>query len=83
MLAYYDSFYGLVPVKVKRVIKEGARWEIEAIVTANRKWGGYKRGTRIIASQLYIVPRTTIKRTKYNTYILPYDAAEEYKEFLK
>lgn len=79
MLGYYDSYFGLVPVRITKVERKGAKWDIYATVTARKKIGIYGTGYKLVAGCTSIVPRTAIKRTKYNTYILPYDPKETYK----
>lgn len=74
MLAYYDSHFGPVPVKVTRVERNGQRWEIFATVTANRpKWGVDKakstppiwpKGKKILSTERSIFPRDRVMLTE-------------------
>lgn len=72
LLAYWDSFAGLIPCRVVRAIDPGF---LAAIITANR--GCYHRGERITQNCRDIWPRDCV-RTKRGTYgrkkiIAPYD----------
>lgn len=83
MLGYYDSYFGLVPVRITSVERNGAQWSICATVTCKKKRGIYGAGYKIVSNELHIVPRDAIKRSKYNTWILPYDPKVAYAEYLK
>lgn len=80
MLAYYDSHYGLVPVKIISVYRQGMRWEIYASITANKPRGGYKRGQKIVSSPLWVFPRHKIIKNKYLT---AYNPEVEYAGLIK
>jgi hypothetical protein len=61
-LAYYDTLYsGLVPVKVtgRRVYNEHGHYEVFFTVTADR--GGYKRGEKLSARPIYVIPRKMVR----------------------
>ena len=78
--AYYDSFAGLVPVKVLTVtgpkeiplfdLGHGfARASIEVTVMVTENHGCYRKGEIIESNSLHIVPCDVIKHNKYSTTI--------------
>lgn len=77
MRAYYDAFGGLVPVRVLSIKhREGAamreiRPSSEHNVTARvlQDCAGWKKGERIEAWSLHVVPCAAIKRWEYSTRI--------------
>ena len=93
MLAYYDSHFGPVPVRVTKVSRSGNRWEIYATVTANRplkrnRYGGkpiYRRGMKLLASEKAILPREAVIMTENGniaaTYVI--DPCETWKAFIQ
>jgi hypothetical protein len=76
MLAYIDSFAGLVPCRVTDVrdvrdpVLSTIYRQVTATVTADR--GAYKRGEIVSLASHTIVPRTAVRRRKYSTRILPF-----------
>lgn len=83
MLGYYDSFFGLVPVRIHKVERTGGKWSIYARVTAKKKIGIYGAGFELVSNELHIVPRDAIRKSKYHTWILPYDPNVAYKELVR
>jgi hypothetical protein len=77
-LAYLDTFSGLVPVKVVRVITGGYGWvqagsperegHLEVKVTAPR--GPYKKGELVKTKAGNVVPRKHVRARKYGSRIL-------------
>lgn len=73
-LAYYDSFTGLIPCKVRSIKGIGGicstAQTVTLIVTAERK--GYLKGDTIETTGLHAVPRGSVRRSKYTTGIRSY-----------
>ena len=72
---YFDSFSGLIPVKVIRIAgKSGiASTEQTCTLEVTAKRGPFRKGETIITSGLHLVPWQAVKATKYQTYIRPYE----------
>ena len=76
--AYLDTFSGLVPVKVLRVLST-SRLPLhpipttEAEVEVTRTVKGYKRGEKITFSTRYTIPKGAIVTRGYHRRILPYN----------
>ena len=68
--AYYDTFSGLVPVRVEFIEKDEHGPYVHFVVT--RDHGPYRRGYRHGARPWHVCPRNAIRRRKYSTVILPY-----------
>jgi len=72
---YYDSFNGLIPVKVLRITgvsgiaSTAQRCTLQ--VTASRS--AYKRGEIIETNGLHLVPWQAVRRTPFGTRIRPYE----------
>jgi hypothetical protein len=71
-LAYLDSFGGLVPVTVTRVIEPGhgsraTQGKIEFRVNANK--GGYRKGEIATSSAANVVPRSNVRQRKWGARI--------------
>lgn len=72
---YFDSFNGLIPVKVLKITgtsgiaSTAQRCTLE--VTATR--AGYRKGETIETFGLHLVPWQAVKATKFSTYIRPYE----------
>jgi hypothetical protein len=61
-LAYYDTlFAGLVPCIVTglRVYNEHGHYEVFFTITADRR--GYKRGEKLSARSMYVIPRKMVR----------------------
>lgn len=76
MLAYFDSFAGLVPCRILSVTPH----DVRLVVTASR--GAYERGTVVETTWRHAVPRGSVWRRKYKTTILPYDLATLWHGFV-
>lgn len=74
MLAYVDSFAGLVPCRIITV-DDWANGSSEARVTFTATRGPYKQGDVQSFVLRRVVPRSSILRRKYSTKILPYSWA--------
>jgi hypothetical protein len=70
ILAYLDSFAGLIPCKVIDVWRLRGIAEARVKLTASR--GPYKRGEILIDTVLHVIPRPCVSRRKYSSAILPY-----------
>lgn len=68
-LAYYDSFGGLVPVRVLRVEKGKCMDHITVRVTAHR--GPYRRGEVLKAISTHVVPREWVRFRHGVAWIVP------------
>lgn len=86
MLAYIDSFAGLIPCRVESIYshcgpsgmtgnKTPRNMYFVVTVTATR--GAYKRGDKVNESARWIVPRSAIYRRGYHYKIAAYDWACE------
>lgn len=87
MLAYIDSFAGLVPCKVLAIEtdKDSSPLTINYIrvkVTA-RNNRAYTHGQIVETTGRAIIPRHAIKRGKYTTQIMPYAWKECAPQFFK
>lgn len=71
MLAYVDSFSGLVPCRIITV-DDWKDSSSEARVTFTATRGPYKQGEESTFLLRRVVPRSAIVRRKYSTRILPY-----------
>jgi len=78
MLAYFDSFAGIVPVRVESMVADesspgGYRFKVRA--TAAR--GAYVRGQSIEANGLHVIPRPALYKRRGGSWrILPYNWAD-------
>jgi len=78
MLAYFDSFAGIVPVRVDSMVADesspgGYRFKVRA--TAAR--GAYARGQSIETNGLHVIPRQALFRRRGGSWrILPYSWAD-------
>jgi hypothetical protein len=71
MLAYFDSFAGLVPCRVIAVGDWSDNSSLANVqFTATR--GAYKRGEVLTTRLSRVVPRTAIRRRMGSTTVLPY-----------
>lgn len=76
--AYFDTFAGLVPVRVDRItIREGSTEirpssETEVYFTVSEDHGPYRKGETLNAWSLHVVPPRALIRRKYSTHIGPY-----------
>lgn len=75
MLAYVDSYAGLIPCRIVRV-DDWADGSCQARVTFTATRGPYERGDTQTFNLRRVVPRTSIKRRKYSTLIMPYSWPE-------
>lgn len=78
--AYFDSFAGLVPVKVLSILRDHSGHTAEVRVTRTVK--AYKKGDVFTSETRWIVPSRAIRRRRYSTVILPYavQADQAHKE---
>lgn len=74
-LAYIDSATGLVACQVMDACFQGFTVMLDVKVTG-RDDLAYPRGTTLTLPAHRVVPRKSIKRKKYGTYIKPYDWSE-------
>lgn len=75
-LAYFDSFGGLVPCRIVRVVETSCHQTAVFVkLTASR--GPYARNETVQTSISRVVPRSSIRRRKYTTIIMPYSWKEE------
>jgi hypothetical protein len=84
--AYFDSFTGLIPVKVLE-IRRGVGYtthgiarpptlvEVDVDFVVTRASRGYERGEVLTANGLHVVPRKALRRRKNSVTILPYSVA--------
>jgi len=70
MAARWDTFAGLIPVKVHRISVSERGKQATFKVTRNR--GPYKAGEMHTRSPLWVVPLAAIKRRRYSQVIIPY-----------
>jgi hypothetical protein len=75
MLAYYDTFAGLIPCKVTKVFKDsgdcGTVVKAEFILTSDRQ--AYKKGEVLTDLAFHVIPRKAIRKTRYSSLIMPYE----------
>jgi len=75
MLAYFDSFSGLVPCRILSVDRTpdtmGSSAFVEVQFTAPR--GPFRRGEKYTTFLHRVVPRNAIRRTRYHTRIRAHD----------
>lgn len=71
ILAYFDTFNGLIPCRVLSVTKAKEWPEIAIQLTASR--GAYKRGEKLVCPPYWVVPRDAVRVRSGNYRILPYD----------
>ena len=85
VLAYLDTFAGLVPVKVVSVrapeptkgmgfdlVSGEARASIRVGFKVTADHGGYKKGEQLEDNSLNVVPQESIQKSAYSSYITPY-----------
>lgn len=75
MLAFVDSYAGLVPCRIIKV-DDWSDGSCQARVTFTATRGPYKRGETDTFNLRRVVPRTSIMRRKYSTRIRPYSWPE-------
>ena len=70
-LAYFDSFWGLIPCKVLRIeglsgVANSAQTVTCQITSSNRQsmYAAYKRGEIMVTSALHVVPRKAVRGLK-------------------
>lgn len=87
MLAYIDSFAGLVPCRVLSIEtdKDSSPLTINyvRVVVTARKCRAYKFGQVLEMTGRAIVPRHAVKRGKYGSYIMPYAWRDCAPQFFK
>lgn len=80
MLAYIDSFAGLIPCKVLDIVtdKDSSPLTINyvKVKVTSRTSRAYKLGKIVEMTGRAIVPRHAIKRKGHSTYIMPYSWKE-------
>jgi ABC-type uncharacterized transport system ATPase subunit len=72
---YYDTFSGLLPVKVVKITGVSGVASTAQQVTAEvlADLDEYHKGEQIVFSGLRLIPRQAVKRTKLGTYVRPYE----------
>lgn len=82
MLAYFDSFAGLIPCRIitawSKLGDGRLDWknQVEIVITGTR--GVYEKGQRHTLSVSLIVPRTAVRRRKHSTTVMPYRWGDEF-----
>ena len=77
-LAYFDSFSGLIPCRVKSISDplsdvEGLKGKttsclLSVTLTASR--GAYKKGEDIESNAIRVIPRSNVRKSKYGARII-------------
>ncbi|MEX3984085.1 hypothetical protein AB4Y45_34590 [Paraburkholderia sp. EG287A] len=75
--AYYDSLIGPIPCKIDSItstepqdLRPSSRQQVTATVTKEVR--GYKKGAKLTGWGLDFFPRAALRRTRYCSYIKPY-----------
>lgn len=81
--AYLDSFNGLIPCKVKRLInphnqpmETSANTSVDCEIEITKTIGAYRKGETLIRSSIHVIPSKNIKRGKYKIRIGHYTIGE-------
>lgn len=94
VLAFYDSHFGPVPVKVTKAIRNGANWCLYATVTVDSPKLtkmqstsiGYvfPKGKMILGSERSIFPKGSVKMGKSGDMLyMSYDPAQAYSGLIE
>lgn len=78
MAARFDTFGGLVPVRVQSIAGRSGRASSTAqnvTVRVTRTHGAYRAGEIIETSGLHVIPVRALRRRRYQTVIVPYCVA--------